>query len=252
MKKQKALGCLSRTKYDTMISMLKKEFEVPVSQRTQEQKQAIMQLRKLRDQYGLNDSGQLLCHGKIVNVEDELSAFVKKAFKDSHGCAPRVLYNKMKLKYTGFTLRKVIEILSKSKSYHRQYPRFTNKPIPKTVTADRPGHRWQIDLIDMSEDAVMFNGHTYKYILQIIDVYSRYILPQPLKSKKSTEIAAVLEKTIMQNGAPKIIQCDNGPEFKGQKMDQMMEKHGVEVIHGRPYYPQSQGKKESVNDQIAF
>jgi hypothetical protein len=47
----------------------------------------------------------------------------------------------------------------------------------------------------MSEDAVLFYGHTYKYVFQIIDVYSRYILPQRAKKKRSTEIAAVLEKT---------------------------------------------------------
>ena len=63
----------------------------------------------------------------------------------------------------------------------------------------------------------LFEGNTYKYILTGIDVASRYKVPGPLRIKKSSEVAFVLE-AIYKNGGvfkyPKTFQCDNGSEFK--------------------------------------
>ena len=56
-----------------------------------------------------------------------------------------------------------------------------------------------------------------KYILTGINVASRYKVARPLRTKKSSEVAFVLE-AIYKKGSvfkyPKIFQCDNGLEFK--------------------------------------
>ena len=44
-------------------------------------------------------------------------------------------------------------------------------------------------------------------------------------------------------GPPKIVQSDGGTEFKGE-LKTYLERIGIEIRKGRPYYPQSQGKIE--------
>ena len=77
----------------------------------------------------------------------------------------------------------------------------------------------------------LFEGNTYKYSLKGIDVASRYKVIRPLRTKKSTEVAFVLE-AIYKKGVvfkyPKTFQCDNGSEFKN-KVTKLLEKHNAEI-----------------------
>ncbi|MES9901347.1 MAG: hypothetical protein ABW168_01535 [Sedimenticola sp.] len=79
-----------------------------------------------------------------------------------------------------------------------------------------------------------------------MDVYSRFILPRPIRNKSSAEVASALESVIMEHGPPTIIQCDNGKEFEGE-VKSLVDTSGIKLIHGRPYHPQSQGKCERSN-----
>ena len=77
----------------------------------------------------------------------------------------------------------------------------------------------------------LFEGNTYKYILTGIDVPSRHKLARTLKTKKSSEVAFVLE-AIYKKGSvfkyPKTFQCDNASEFKNE-VTKLLEKHNVEI-----------------------
>ena len=86
--------------------------------------------------------------------------------------------------------------------------------------------------------------------LQIVDVYSRYVMPKPLKTKSSREVAKALEHVLLVNLAPDIIQCDNGQEFKGNSVKLLLNKYNIKMINSRPYHPQSQGKCERSNSVI--
>lgn len=49
---------------------------------------------------------------------------------------------------------------------------------------------------------------TYKYVLMVQDVFSRYVWLKPLKGKSSHEIARHLEDIYMEHGPPKVLQHD--------------------------------------------
>lgn len=51
-------------------------------------------------------------------------------------------------------------------------------------------------------------------------------------------------------GAPEILQSDNGREFKNQKMKLFLAEWGVEQIFGRARRPQSQGQVERLNQTV--
>ena len=74
----------------------------------------------------------------------------------------------------------------------------------------------QIDLVvfekNSSEDEY---GNEYKYILSYLDVFSRYVFLQRMKSKSTIGFANLLKKIFLTFGCPDILQCDRGSEFQG-------------------------------------
>ena len=83
-----------------------------------------------------------------------------------------------------------------------------------------------------------FEGNTYKYILTSIDAASRYRVARALKTKKSSEVAFVLE-AIYKNGGvfkySKAFQCDNGLELK-KKLTKLLEKHNLDIRRATTKY----------------
>ena len=100
----------------------------------------------------------------------------------------------------------------------------------------------QMDIVDMQKCHVENEGKMFKYVLVVLDVFSRFIFLRALQSKSSVEFATHVVPLFNDIGPPKIVQTDQGTEFKGV-VDKVMEKFSVWIIHSRPYHPQSQRKR---------
>ena len=106
-------------------------------------------------------------------------------------------------------------------------------PAPKRV--DRPHYEvtipnemHQFDLLHMPSDTLY--GSKYKYILAGIDAASRFKVSRPLRTKQARDVAEMIAD-IYKVGPlkfPKIFQCDNGSEFKGD-VTKMLEKNEVKI-----------------------
>ena len=86
----------------------------------------------------------------------------------------------------------------------------------------------QFDLLYMPSDTLY--GSKYKYILAGIDAASRYKVARPLRTKQARDVAEMIAD-IYKVGPlkyPKIFQCDNGSEFKGD-VTKMLEKNEVKI-----------------------
>ena len=100
----------------------------------------------------------------------------------------------------------------------------------------KPNEQHQFDTLYMPHN--IFEGNTYKYILTGIDVTSRYKVARPLKTKKSSEVAFLLEAIYKKGGIfkyPKVFQCDNGSEFKNE-VTKLLEKHNVDIRRATTKY----------------
>ena len=74
----------------------------------------------------------------------------------------------------------------------------------------------QFDLLYMPSDILY--GNKYKYILAGTDAASRYKVARPLRTKQARDVAEMIAD-IYKVGPlkyPKIFQCHNGSEFKGE------------------------------------
>ena len=75
----------------------------------------------------------------------------------------------------------------------------------------------QIDLVIMEKHpSKSYNNKTYFCILNVMDIFSRYIFVMSLQSKESLEVASHLREIFFSVGIPNVIQCDRGSEFKGR------------------------------------
>ena len=82
----------------------------------------------------------------------------------------------------------------------------------------------QFDLLYMPSDT-LYGNNKYKYIIAGIDAASRYKVTRPLRTKQVRDVAEMIAD-IYKVGPlkyPKIFQCDNGSEFKGE-VTKMLEK----------------------------
>lgn len=87
-------------------------------------------------------------------------------------------------------------------------------------------HLWEIDLCDMQSFAQYNNG--YKFILSVIDVFSKFGWMVPLKNKTAKEITTGFRKIITESGRkPLAIQSDKGAEFKNATFKGYLTSKGI-------------------------
>ncbi|XP_057312158.1 uncharacterized protein LOC130653653 [Hydractinia symbiolongicarpus] len=118
-------------------------------------------------------------------------------------------------------------------------------------TVTRPNEMHQFDLLYMPHDKLY--GNTYKYIMTGIDVASRYKVARPLRTKKTSEVAGMIQD-IYKAGPlhyPETFQCDNGSEFKSD-VTKLLEGKGVEIKRSiTKYHDTFTAFVESYNKVIA-
>ena len=92
---------------------------------------------------------------------------------------------------------------------------------------DKPGYEIQMDLIDISK---LYHSNSYnKFILMIMDLYSRYIWAYPLKNKSPDSVLPefkLFQQDLLEKGyIVKSVTTDDGNEFKGDKLSLIVGNH---------------------------
>ena len=107
--------------------------------------------------------------------------------------------------------------LRKQEIHQLTYPTRRNTVI-KPIVAKAPNQHWQMDLFDMQKFKSPQNNQA-KYVLSVIDVFSKFIWLKPVTKKDSGPIANALRQVFTENnGRPVKIQSDNGTEFTAAAM----------------------------------
>jgi transposase-like protein len=92
---------------------------------------------------------------------------------------------------------------------------YMHKQTPKTFARCQTivndiNSEWQVDLIDIK------NKKHEKYLLTVIDVFSRYAFVEPLKNKSGSNTAQAFQKILKKIQSPMVVYSDAGNEFKGE------------------------------------
>ncbi len=99
-----------------------------------------------------------------------------------------------------------------------------------------------MDLIDFLNKP----DHDYKYVLHIKDHFSKYTALYACRDKTAAAVRGHFAHWMGHFGVPKIVQSDNGGEFKGI-LEELLREQGIHILHGRPKHPQSQDLVEQGN-----
>lgn len=88
----------------------------------------------------------------------------------------------------------------------------------------------EIDLVEMIPYARTNKG--YKYLLTVIDIFSKMGYARPLKSKTAECVSKAMESVLEEIGSPpKNIHSDQGKEFYGSWFQKLMKKYNINHYH---------------------
>jgi len=85
---------------------------------------------------------------------------------------------------------------------------------------------FQADLIDMVSYGIENNG--YKYILCIIDCFTKFEWTVPLKSKKGVQVTTGADKIFIHRH-PNLLQVDRGKEFYNKHFEILLKKYNIKM-----------------------
>jgi hypothetical protein len=89
--------------------------------------------------------------------------------------------------------------------------------------------QWEADLADVSAYAKENDG--YKYLLVVIDVFSRYGWVEPMKNKKATSIVEAFSKIISKERKPRRLRTDGATDFSSGPFKNLLNSFDPKVVH---------------------
>ena len=96
----------------------------------------------------------------------------------------------------------------------------------REVSASGTDAIWPADLVDMQSFSRSNKG--FKYILMVIDVFSKYGWAIPSKTKTGLEVMKAFHLWKTQK-SPQILWTDKGKEFYNKPMKKLLEKNNVRL-----------------------
>ena len=92
---------------------------------------------------------------------------------------------------------------------------------------------WEIDILDLSSLKKYNDNH--KYLLQVIDVFSKYLHSVPMRTKTGKEVAAAFESILRDpkytkpiRRRPVWVRTDKGKEFLNSQCQALLKREGIE------------------------
>ena len=173
--------------------------------------------------------------------------FLKKLYYDpvSGFQSATKLYKKVReAGYKKLTLKQVQEWLNNqfTQQVHQQQER---PKIFQTIISPEYGNNYQIDLMIYDR----FEYRKYKYMLVVIDVYSRHLQIRPLTTREFPKIMDKLNDICDNMGFPKNVNCDN--EFNTKEFKKWCKIHNITAWFSDPEDVQKNSIVERVNRTIA-
>ena len=88
---------------------------------------------------------------------------------------------------------------------------------------------FEADLVDMK--AYSRENKSYKYILTVIDVLSKYAWAEPVMTKSGKNVTQAFAKILQQSRVPKLLHTDEGLEFFNKDFGQLLKKYKIKLYN---------------------
>ena len=118
----------------------------------------------------------------------------------------------------------------------------------KIIIDNGPHYPYIVDLWTIPK--IIAKNTNFKYIIDIVDHFSKWYYGYLLTSKKAEEVFNKIEIFIENFGKPKILQVDNGGEFDNRIIKNYCTDNNIIIVHSSPYHPQTNGACEATHKEI--
>lgn len=222
----------------------KQEKEQEKEKKQQEKEQAKKENKKSPEKQILKKSGAKGVSGEIPAKKptaEEVDKLLNKLYyEEGHYNGRDRLYQIAKEQHSKITRKQVEDWLKAQKLYQLTKPNKSRKTFTPIIST-APFNVVQIDI--------------YKYgdiiTLNMIDLFSKYVDTYVMKNETAKEtivaVKAMLKKAPMK---PKLIQSDNGSNFKSKEFKDYLAKEDIKQLFSTPYTPQSQGSVERLQKTL--
>jgi len=120
--------------------------------------------------------------------------------------------------------RRAREVLQRDLGYTLHKPRRRRFPtVPVMVFGI--DEQWTADLIEVTNIAKYNRG--YRYLLTVVDVFSKHAWVQPVKSKTGKAVTEAMAKILKGGRTPTNLQTDDGKEFYNKTFQALMKQKGI-------------------------
>ena len=138
--------------------------------------------------------------------------------------SPYTLFRATKQKNPNILFKEVESWLETQPVYTKYRRIKVNYPHHKVLSRGLR-YQYQADLVDYS--ALKRNNCSFTFLLTIIDIFSRFALAIPIKSKKGPHVVAALEKAFKVMKPPRKLQTDMGKEFYNFHVKRVLNRYRV-------------------------
>ena len=115
------------------------------------------------------------------------------------------------------------------------------------LTSLWPFAQWGMDIMGVLPRA----PKNKKFLLVTTDYFIKWVEAEPLAQIREMDVIRFIRRNIMSRfGNPKAILLDNGTQFIGKKVRDLLEQPKIEFYNSTPSYPQCNGKNEASNKTI--
>lgn len=144
----------------------------------------------------------------------------------------------------------LIKLKDVTKFINDQYTAQVNKQVLRkkiynSIYSSGPGQNYQMDI--MVYDRYQF--HNYKYILVVVDVYSRYAMAKAMTNRNNPTILQNIKEIFDTMGVPKSLNCDN--EFDTKEFKKYVQKNNITMYYSQPNEINKNAIVERINRTIA-
>jgi len=120
--------------------------------------------------------------GQVVVPPEERKARIKEIYDEyGLGSGQMNLYSKVSRRYLGISRKQVQEFLKSQEDY--QIGKKPLKRINRKIYASDVNKSWYADLLDVNP--LVTKNKQYRYILVVLDGFSKYVMMARLKNKEA-------------------------------------------------------------------
>lgn len=222
---------INRNEYNNILKYKKSKYCPPNVKYTIRRKFLLFELR----------NNKLFYENKEVIPIEDVEKVIDLVYNDCNYFGITKLYQLIKTKYFGISKKDVANYLKNNQTNQLHNKPKMQKIVVRPIEVKKPCERLQVDFIELNEN----DG--YRYILNCIDVFSKYVWCYPMENRKMKDYFSFFLDLFRKHNF-RIFQADN--EFNNKDIQSLCKHFMIKPIFSRPYNPRANGCIERFNKTL--